>query len=451
MKIALVGYGVENQATYRFYKKQPNIEVTICDLKTDIDISEGVAAQLGENYLDNLDRFDLIVRTVGMHPAVIIEKNPTVTNKITTAVNLFFETCTTPIIGVTGTKGKGTTSTLVAKILDAGGKKVVLAGNIGTPMLDMLDKAKLADYVVLELSSFQLYDLKHSPGTAVCLMVVPEHLNWHADMVDYKNAKKNLFRFQRQGDRTIYNSRSKTSTEIASISPADTKLVYAVGDPATELADSFVSQDTIMYRDTPICKTNEVGLIGQHNIENVCAAVATTFDLIDNNVDAIRTVVKSFKGLPHRLEFVREINGVKYFDDSFSTTPETAIAALRSFSGPKVLILGGSSKESSYEMLAQAIAKNDIRHIILIGNTSNPKHVSATPEIVRSLSKLGINNFTSLVKPGGTTMHEIVQLAKTIAMPGDIVLLSTAAASFDMFYDYKDRATQFQAAVKALK
>ncbi len=443
MKIALVGFGVENQAAYRYWQTKGQSPV-ICDQDTSVTVPEGAQAQLGDNYLDNLDRFDLIIRSVGIHPSVILDKNPSVKTKITTAVNLFFEDCKTPIIGVTGTKGKGTTSTLIHKILEAAGKKSVLAGNIGTPMLDVLPQAAASNYVILELSSFQLYDLKKSASIAVCLMVVPEHLNWHRDFEDYKNAKANLFRYQNSNDGAVYNALNKTSREIAATTPAAYKYTYGVADTPekeneTILYTCYVKDGVIFYRNQPIMDSRDVKLLGRHNLENVCAAIATTWPLIDGNVEAIRQAVTSFSGLEFRLQLVRQHNGIAFYNDSFSTTPETAIAALRSIIHPKILIAGGSDKGSSFEALADEIIKNNVQHVLAIGQTG--------PTIASLLKKRGYDKVT---QEGLSTMQAIVAKAIEVAEPGDAVLLSTGCASFGMFKDYKDRGRQFNQAVLSL-
>jgi UDP-N-acetylmuramoylalanine--D-glutamate ligase len=440
MQVALIGFGVENQAAYRYWQSK-GVSPTICDQNPSLTLPEGATSQIGENYLDNLDTFDVIVRTVGMHPKAILEKNPSVAHKITTAVAIFFEECHTYIIGVTGTKGKGTTSTLIHMILEASGKQSLLAGNIGTPMLDVLDEAKTKEFVVLELSSFQLYDLKAGPQRAVCLMVVPEHLNWHENMDDYKRSKGNLFRFQKSDDVAIYNVLNPTSTEIAASSPAVTKFTYAVPGPnqqASSLYTAYVNSEVIYYHDQPILRTDEVKLHGRHNLENICAAIATTWDLVGGNVEAIRSVLTSFSGLEFRLQEVRDLNGVKYINDSFSTTPETAIAALKSFSEPKIAIVGGSDKGIPFDSLADEIMKTNVRHVIAIGDRG--------PVIADLLRQRGYQAITENL----SSMMEIVQTSQRLAQAGDVVLLSTGCASFDMFKDYKDRGNQFNQAVQAL-
>ena len=441
MNIALIGYGVENQSAYRFWKDR-GADITICDQNSSLEMPEGASSQLGTGYLDNLDRFDLIVRTVGMHPRKIIERNPTAETKITTAVNIFFEECKTPIIGVTGTKGKGTTSTLIHRILEAAGKKSVLAGNIGRPMLDVLEEAKSADFVVLELSSFQLYDLKYSPYTAVCLMVVPEHLNWHEDFEDYKRSKANLFRYQSTETVAVYNALSDTSRDIAAASPSAHKLTYAVapaGQEAPPLCTVYVKDDAIFYHQQVVMGINEVALIGRHNLENVCAAIAATWHIAGGNGEVIRSAVSGFTGLEFRLQFIRELNGVKYYNDSFSTTPETAIAALKSFQQHKIAILGGSDKGIPFDELADEVVKNRVKHVLAIG------------DVGRNIATLLQNRgFTNITTEGLDNMSSIVNRARELAEPGDVVLLSTGAASFGLFKDYKDRGCQFNQAVQSL-
>lgn len=439
MKVALVGYAVENQAALKYWQ-QKGAEITVCDQNPNIQVPDGIATQLGPNYLDGLDNFDLIVRTVGMHPKIILEKNPGVADKITTAVNSFFADCPVPIIGVTGTKGKGTTSTLITKILEAAGKKVLLGGNIGVPMLDLLPYAAQNDFVVLELSSFQLLDINHSPQIGVCLMVVPEHLNWHKDMEEYISAKQRLFVHQKPEDLAVYNRESSHSQEIAAVSPAR-KVGYEVpgaGADPTSRDGAYVLGDTIYMNETPVCKTSEVALLGRHNLENICAAVAACWEIIQHDTEAVKQVISSFTGLEHRLELVREFNGVKYYDDSFGTTPETAMVAIQAFEQPKVVILGGSDKGVEFDGLAHVVAAHNVKAAVLIGDTA--------PKIRQALQTAGFEHMVD----GGTTMASIMQAVQAQVAPGDIVLLSTGCASFGLFENYKDRGNQFKQAVQAL-
>ncbi len=435
MKVAILGYGGQGQCALEYWSNL-GAEVTVCDKNVDTIVPSNAATQLGAHYLEGLDQFDLLVRTPALHPKDIIDANqdPTILPKVTSVTNEFFRVCPTKnLIGITGTKGKGTTSSLLAKMLEASGKRVHLGGNIGIPPLELL-KNDIAgdDWVVLELANFQTLDLKYSPPIAVCLMMVPEHLDWHEDFQDYKNAKKPLFSHQNERDLAIYFGENVHSKEIASSGKA--KLVPYYSPPG-----AFVnSNGEIQIDEVIICHTNDVALLGKHNWQNICAAI-TAFWQVSHDADAIRAVVTSFSGLEHRLEFVRELDGVKYYDDSFGTTPETALVALQAFAQPKVLIVGGSDKGADFEALAKGIAECSVHSIVSIGVTG-PK----IAQLVRD------HNPSIKIVENLQTMPEIVQTSRELANPGDVVLLSTACASFGLFQNYKDRGEQFKSAVKAL-
>lgn len=430
MKVAIVGFGLEGQSALTYWLAKGS-DVTVCDQHVDKKIPAGVKTQLGAGYLDNLERFDVIVRTVGMHPNVILDKNPDVADKITTNLDEFLRVCPTKnVIGVTGTKGKGTTSMLITKMLEAAGKEVFLGGNFGTPAFTFLHELTKDSWVVLELSSFMLYDIKYSPHIAVCLMVVPEHLDWHIDKDDYFHAKSNLFAHQKKDDIAIYFADSPISHKIASASPGKKISYYA--EPG-----AYVKDGNVMIDETAICQTSELKLLGKHNWQNVCAATTAVWQAVQAP-DAIRQILTTFTGLEHRLEFVREVNGVKYYDDSFGTTPETAQVAVEALSQPKILILGGSDKGASFDELAKTVASADIRKVVVIGQMAG--------KITKALHAVGFTNIT----PGGANMKEIVDTCRAVAEKGDVVLLSTACASFGMFKDYKDRGNQFKTAVHGL-
>jgi UDP-N-acetylmuramoylalanine--D-glutamate ligase len=442
MKIAIAGFDTEGKSTFEFFRSRrdedgkPN-EITILDQNPTLDTPAGADVVLGDNYLSNLDRFDLIVRTAGLIPDQIFAANPRLSHsKVSTQINEFFKASpTTNIIGITGTKGKGTTSTLVANILQAAGKDAHLAGNIGIPALDLIPKLTTDSWVVLELSSFQLVDLKASPMIAVCLMVVPEHLNWHKDMAEYKTAKQQLFVWQTFDDIAIYNAESEHSQTIAEAGNG-AKVPYLAA-PGAVIDTGTDGRTAISIGGQTICHTDELKLLGEHNWQNVCAAVTAAWQ-VTHSLGAIRQVLTTFSGLPHRLELVREVGGVKYYDDSFGTTPETAIVALQAFKEPKVIILGGSDKGANYADLAAAVRDGNVRKALLIGEQA--------PHIQAALESAGFTEFAA----GGDTMSDIVKTARATAQGGDVVLLSTGCASFDMFKDYKDRAAQFVDAVNKL-
>ncbi len=449
MKIALIGWGVENKSVYRYFAREDqDHEIVICDKNTELgEVPDGVETRTGENYLDGLSDFDMVVRSVGINPKIITAQNPEIAGKITTAVNIFFEQCQTPIIGITGTKGKGTTTTLAHEILQAAGKKSVLAGNIGIPMLDKLEEAQNSDVVVLELSSFQLYDLNKSPQTAVCLIVVPEHLDWHDDMQDYLFAKQNLFRHQRLGDRAIYNAKYSTSQEVASVSPAEPKISYFVPAKDSEPQQSstlHIKNEQIWFENTPVIGVDEVGLRGRHNLENICAAIGATWDFIGGDLSTIQTAVREFKGLPHRIELVREIDGVKYFNDSFSTGLHSTMAALLAMDeGSKtVLMLGGYDRMLElghfYDFVADHQSK--IQNLLIFG--ASGKRLSD------GLSGKGLGDL--IVRSDSQDINEIVAQTQSLAQANDNVLFSPGFASFDMFKNFEERGNQFKDAVNNL-
>ena len=422
MKVAVIGGGTEGQSAVRYWLAKGD-NVTLRDRLTDVAVPYGAKAVLGAEYLRGLSSYDLIVRSPGIKPREI-----KTTAKVTSAVREFFAHCPARIIGVTGTKGKGTTATLISKMLEAAGRRVWLGGNIGKSPLDFLDKVKASDLVILELSSFQLMDLDVSPHIAVCLMVAPEHLDWHKNVREYIAATGNLFWHQQPNDIAIYNAEDDFSTQVAQLSPG-LKIPY-LQDPGAK-----VEAGNIVLGKSKICEIGEVGLVGPHNLENITAAVTAVHEIIGDNFEPVRRVIQNFKGLEHRLQLAGESNGVRYFDDSFSTTPETTIAAVRSFTQSKVLILGGSDKKSKYDVLARVVTSSNVREVVLIGAMGQ--------KIAAALSSAGYTN----IREGGNTMSDIVATAAAAATPGDVVLLSPACASFDMFRNYKDRGEQFEAAV----
>jgi UDP-N-acetylmuramoylalanine--D-glutamate ligase len=262
-------------------------------------------------------------------------------------------------------------------------------------------------------------------------MIVPEHMEWHPDMNDYVEAKANLFRHQKRGDIAIYFADNEYSAKIAACSPGQ-KIPY-YRPPGGRVREDGM----IVVEDAPIIDRSEIKLLGEHNLQNICAALTAVWQ-VDQNVEAIKKVLGSFSGLEHRLELVRELDGVKYYDDSFATTPETTLVALQALPQPKVLILGGHDKGADYEALADEVLKSEIRHIIAIGQVGT--------RIANRLTGRGFKSITS----GLTDMKSIVAAARAQAQPGDAVLLSCGTSSFGLFRDYKDRGDQFKAAVREL-
>ena len=284
MKVALLGYARQGLSAYKYYSLK-GADITICDQDETKVIPEGVESRLGPTYLDNLDEFDVLVRTPFLHPGRITAANPQspdILSKITTVTNEFISQVSTPIIGVTGTKGKGTTSLLVEAMLKAAGRKVLLGGNIGISPFDLLDEAEDADYVVLELSNFQTMDLDVSPSVAVCLAVTPEHLDWHADYPEYLAAKAQMFANQASGDTAVYCKDSADSYSCVRNSAAMNLLSYSATDTS---ADVTIDGDNITVYGRKIAKVDDIKLLGQHNQHNVLAAIAACWKLIDENAN----------------------------------------------------------------------------------------------------------------------------------------------------------------------
>lgn len=434
MNIAIVGYGTQGASSFDYLNKPEN-SITVCDQNIDLEVPEGVHTQLGPDHLKNLGKFDVIYRGPIVHLRDLVEANgPEILNKVWSNTNEFFKVCPSKnIIGVTGTKGKGTTSTLIAKMLEAQGQKVHLGGNIGTPPLDMLkDDIQPDDWVVLELANFQLIDLKFSPKIAVCLMVVPEHMDWHSDIDEYIDAKSQLFIHQNTDDTAIYYANNDTSEDIAAASEGN--LIPYFAEPG-----ALVKNDEIVIGNSVICKTSDVKLLGAHNLQNICAAIAAVWNAGFTDPVAIKSIVTQFSGLPYRLELIRELNGVKYYNDSFGTTPETAMVAFQAFAQPKIGIVGGSDKGVPFDEMAKIIAKSNTKALITIGDTG-----PAIAKLVR------IQNPNLPVFEGLDNMPKIVSKAHELVVSGDVVLLSCGSASFGLFDNYKDRGDQFNSAVQSL-
>lgn len=427
-KIAVIGEGIEGLSSAKFLKKY-GAEVEIRDQKN------------GEDYLEGLDSFDLVVRSPGIKINDLRLKIKD-HSKITSQTKLFFDlTPTKNIIGVTGTKGKGTTSTLIYNMLRAAEFDAYLGGNIGVPPFEFLEKLNANSWVVLEMSSFQLQDLTKSPHIAVMLMVTSEHLDYHKDINEYIDAKRNILSHQDVNDIAIVNRDYPPSNE--SDIYTEGKVYYISREREVE-EGCFALGNQIILRvkgnDLPIIDTRELLLRGDHNHENACAASLAAY-LAGVRVGQITEVLKSFSGLEHRLELVATINNIEYYNDSFSTTPETAIAAIKAFKNPEILILGGSSKKSNFEELGQVIGEaENIKAIIGIG-----EEWAIIKEQIKNVRP------DTLILEGADSMEKIVLAASKLAEPGDVVLLSPACASFGMFKNYKDRGIQFKEEVSKLQ
>ncbi len=449
--VALLGFGTENRALLPWLLEQ-GATVTICDKNEALEPVAGVVDyHFGPDYLQNLNHFEVIVRTPGLpYLSREIQDARQAGVVVTSQTKLFLERCSANIIGVTGTKGKGTTSSLINEILtiahqsgEIAGQSFI-AGNIGTPPIQMLDQLTQDDWVVLELSSFQLQDVTISPHIAVVLNVTVDHLDHHRDEAEYISAKKNIVRYQTPEDYVVINQDSLTSVLFADETPAK---IYFFSRSQSVDQGSFVEQrageSRVVLRlpdkdEAEVCRADEVKLVGTYNLENITAAT-TAAALAGASLVSIKKGVTVFAGLSHRLQYVGTKKQVRYYDDSKATTPDSTAAAVLSFSEPIVLIVGGSSKGADFTDLIETIRTSSVTHIICIGQEGERLQELLTEAVV-----------PQQLVAGGSTMTEIVHQAAALAQPGGIVLLSPAAASFDMFKNAEDRGEQFQAAVREL-
>ena len=403
MKIAILGgLGMEGKATVRFLnKKYPKAEITILDQKND------------RNYLKNLGDFDIIYRSPGV-PYNLKEIQKAIRRgvAVTSATEVFLEGARGTVIGVTGTKGKSTTTTLIYEVLKRAGRDVYIAGNIGKPAIDLLPILRKNSITVMELSSFQLQGINHSPHIAVVLGIFPDHLDVHKNFKEYVEAKANIATHQTKNDLIFYTPNNKYSKSIASNSMAE------------KIAVSWKSFPT------------KLKIPGTHNLKNAAMAAAVT-SFFDVSPITTLDVISNFKGLPQRLKLTKKINDVSIYNDSASTNPETTVAALASFPGKtKVLIAGGKDKGLDYKPLKNALLHEDVGGVILFGeNKLKIRQAIGNPSIIKN----------------AVNLEKAVNLALDVARPGDVVIFSPGAASFDMFDNYRERGKEFDRIVKSFK
>ena len=437
MKIALIGFGLEAKSAYDYFKsidQNNTFEIYDENPKSKIELPNGVKF-FGDFHDFSKIQADLIVRTPAVNPRRLPKSA-----KITSVTNLFFEKCPAPIIGVTGSKGKGTVSSFIAEILRAAGLKVYLVGNIGLPALNELSEIQKDDAVIYELSSFQLWDAQKSPHIAILNNLEVDHLDVHDGFEDYVAAKMNIAKNQTENDFFIFNAENPIVLKNVENLKGQLK---AELQPFQDYNLAHIQEDHFLWGDEVLFETDILKIPGEHNQKNACAAMIATFDFlrekgfeIEEIFDFWREGLSKFTGLPHRLKFVREFEGVRFYDDSIATTPGSAIAALNSFEKPKILILGGSSKGADLSELIEKIAKmpeQELRKVILMGAESE--------KLSQKLISSGFERFINL--GAKTNMQEVVKTAFENAKSGDVVILSPAHASFDMFKSYVDRGEQF--------
>lgn len=450
-KVAFIGAGVSHKKLIEEFVEL-GAHVTLCDQKKSVeDFGEyadtirrlGIDLSLGENYLDGFKGQDIIMRTPGF---VDYFKKPmqdaiAAGAMVTSEVELFFRFCPCKIVGITGSDGKTTTTTLIAKFYEAAGRRVHLGGNIGAALLPMLPEVAPDDVAVVELSSFQLISMKQSPNIAVVTNVTPNHLDHHKDMQEYIDAKRNLLLWQTPPCRAVLGYENEISRSMQS--DCKGKQLWFTRLHETDNG-AFLRDDGMlcMAEDgvvTPFLAQKDVKLRGLHNIENLLAAAAAVWGEVP--VEAIQKVGSTFTGVEHRIEPVRVLDGVTYYNDSIGTSPTRTIAGLRSFNQKLILIAGGYDKHIPYEPLAPEILAH-VKTLILMGATG--------PRIEKAVREHPDFAASGLRIEHAGSMQEAVHMARDIAVSGDEVILSPASASFDLYPNFEVRGREFKTIVNGL-
>ena len=452
-KVAFIGAGVSHKTLIREFVEL-GAHVTLCDQKKSVEdfgdyaatIKElGIDLSLGENYLDGFKGQDIIMRTPGFvgYFEKPLQDAMAAGTMVTSEVELFFQFCPCEIVAVTGSDGKTTTTTLISKFYEAAGRRVHLGGNIGAALLPMLPEVSPDDVAVVELSSFQLISMRRSPKVAVVTNVTPNHLDHHKDMQEYIDAKRNILLWQEPPCRAVLGFENDISRAMQSDCKGE-QVWFTRLHETDNGAFLRESDDTLCYAEngtvTPILPRAEVKLRGLHNVENLLAACAAVWGRVP--VEVMRQVGSTFTGVEHRIEPVRTLDGVTYYNDSIASSPTRTIAGLRSFNQKIILIAGGYDKKIPYEPLAPEILAH-VKTLVLMGATG--------PRIEKAVRECAGFDESALTILHADTMQHAVELARGAAQPGDVVSLSPASASFDMYPNFEVRGRDYKKIVNALQ
>jgi UDP-N-acetylmuramoylalanine--D-glutamate ligase len=450
-RVAVLGMGVSNTPVIDMLLRCGAI-VTVYDKKNreKLGVSAdklealGVRFILGDSYLDQIHA-DIIFRSPGIRPDVpSIQKAISEGAKLTSEMEEFFDLCPCKIIAVTGSDGKTTTTTLISEFLKAEGYTVHLGGNIGKPLLPEVDTISEKDYAVVELSSFQLQTMKKSPNIAVITNVTPNHLNWHTDMEEYIQAKLNILKYQSADSRAVLNDENSVTHNAQSLVRGECFCFNAKNgiqnaEEKKSVLKVFEKEGQIYVGDTPVLKCSTIRIPGHHNVENYMAAIAATWGLI--SIENIQKVAAEFGGVEHRIEFVRELDGVKYYNSSIDSSPTRTIAALNAFSQKLIVLTGGYDKKIPYEPIGTPLCEK-AKIVIYTGATGEKIRSAITQS---PLYQEGNPNLIAADDYG-----QAVSIAYKMAQKGDIVLLSPASASFDAFVNFEERGRFFKKKVMEL-
>ena len=448
-KIAIIGLGVSNipLIDYLYNKKA---RVTVFDDRNIEEIPKEIMDKItnynfefsfGPNSLEKLKGFDMILRS----PSCLPTKPELVKEAergaiVTSEIELLMKMCPGKIIGVTGSDGKTTTTSMIYAILKKARLNAYLGGNIGVPLFTKLEEMKPQDIIVLELSSFQLMGMEVSPDISVITNITPNHLNIHKDYEEYIDSKKNIYRFQDENGIVVLNYDNEITRKCAN--EVKGKVIFF--SSKEKLENGFIVDENVIKKcedkvRTHILDTKDLILRGKHNYQNVCTALAATNSLVDINI-AIKAV-KNFNPVEHRIEFIREIDNVKWYNDSASSSPTRTLSGLNAFDEDIILIAGGYDKNLDYTPLAKTIVEK-VKTLILIGQTAGKIFDAVKKELENQNKKLDIYMCD--------TLENTIEIAKKSAKPGQVVLFSPASASFDMFKNFADRGNKFKNLVNAI-
>lgn len=449
-KVAFIGMGVTNNDTIRLFLKK-GIDVTVCDRKERENAGEiaaefernGAKLSLGEHYLDAIYGCDIVFRAPGVYFNIPeLRKAMDMGIVVTSEMEVFFDLCPCKIYAITGTDGKTTTTTIISEMLAKSGRTVHKGGNIGRALLPIIEDIKPEDAAVVELSSFQLISMRKSPQTALITNIYPDHLNVHSGMEEYIGAKTNILLHQNAFSRAVLNMDNVETDKLSGIVRGD---LYKFSVKNVPERGSYLDGDgwlcfTDKGKSERIIHKDSIKIPGMHNVENYLAAIAVVHGEVDS--ETIAYVAENFGGVEHRIEFVRQLNGVKYYNDSIATSPVAVNAGLNAFSQKLIVIAGGSDKKLDYSLIAEPISKK-VKILILLGATADKIEAA-----VRGCAAYDENN-CRIVRVN--TMEEAVTKAHELAQSGDIVTLSPASASFDMYKNFEERGRHYKSIVNALK
>jgi len=449
--VAVLGIGISNTPLIKYLSKL-DARITAFDRAEPEKISDRLAElkgldvklSLGENYLNGLKGFDIIFKTPVIRPDIpelLAEKERGAV--ITSEMEVFLELCPAETFGITGSDGKTTTTTLIYNMLKEQGYRCWVGGNIGTPLLDRIEEILPTDKVVVELSSFQLMTMKISPDIAVLTNISPNHLDVHKSMEEYIDAKKNIFKFQGAGGKAIFNFDNEITRNLGKENRSRTYYFSRLADipvGACLEGDNIVIKDGGQVRH--IMKIGDILLPGVHNVENYLGAILAVADYV--SPETMKKVAETFRGVEHRIEFVREVSQVSFYNDSIGSSPSRTIASVNAFSKKVILITGGYDKGIPYDTMGSLIIEK-VKGLVLMGKTGPKIHAALEDEIRKTGKGKDIPVFFA------GNMEEAVSKAYEMALPGDTVILSPASASFDMYRNFEERGNHFKAIVNTLR